>query len=314
MKEESWNTRKTRCVERPASFSHGARKTQQQRDLSALSFRGSSVSGCPGFQQSVERRSGFKPALYPSQWQSSPRYRRQSVNKIKKAIAALTALLLLIAIIFGLLVAFSQGEADIKIEYLDVRDIEQPFVFSYNRDMQLPELPTGCEATAASTLMRMNGINVSKTELADALPKSDTDFVYSFLGDPYSYSGWACSAPCITKTVNGFLEFGEEYAAVELTGDALSELQTPCIVWVTIDLVEPMQPVRTVDGYGLYRNSHCMVLRSVGENEVKVYDPLSGITEYNRERFEHVYDGMGKQAVYITDIKEASQIIQERSI
>lgn len=196
----------------------------------------------------------------------------------------------------------------------EVSDKPYEWVLNYNEDMQLPELPTGCEATAGATMMRMNGINVTKQEVADAMPKSDEDFVESFLGDPYSYDGWACSAPCLTNTLNGFLDVEEKFAAVELTGTPLQELPTPCCVWVTIDIETPDAPVREQDGYGLFRDSHCVVLRGIHGDKVSVIDPLGGDPDYDLNQFESVYDAMGRQAVYLTNIDEAVHIISERGV
>lgn len=199
-------------------------------------------------------------------------------------------------------------------ETLSVNDTPYVWVFNYGEDMQLPELPTGCEATAAATLLRMNGVPVTKTEMADALPKSDADFVNAFLGDPYSETGWTCSAPCITETINGFLESEEDLAAVELTGTALADLPTPCTVWVSIDLADVSEPVRTQDGYGLFRNPHCVTITAVGEAEVSCIDPLRGDTTYERSQFEKVFNAMGMQSVYVTDVLTALQLMDERGV
>lgn len=160
----------------------------------------------------------------------------------------------------------------------------------------------------------MNGILVTKEDVADAMPKSDEDFVYSFIGDPYSYSGWACSAPCLTNTLNGFLDVEEQFAAVELTGTPLQELPTPCCVWVTIDIETPQPAVREQDGYGLFRNSHCVVLRGIHDDKASVIDPLGGDPDYDLEQFESVYNAMGRQAVYVADIDTAVRIISDRGV
>lgn len=224
-----------------------------------------------------------------------------------------TAAILLVALFLLTSCTAKQGVNDYSGEVLDVSDRPYEWVLNYNEDMQLPELPTGCEATAGATMMRMNSIVVTKEEVADAMPKSEEDFVNCFLGDPYSYRGWACSAPCLTKTLNGFLDV-ERFAAVELTGTPLQELPTPCCVWVTIDIVTPDAPVREKDGYGLFRQSHCVVLRGIHGDKVSVIDPLCGDPDYDLGQFESVYDAMGRQAVYVTDIDTAERIISERGV
>lgn len=225
------------------------------------------------------------------------------------------AILLLITLTLTSCASSSQGVNDYSGKFSEeVSDTPYEWVLNYNEDMQLPELPTGCEATAGATMMRMNGILVSKEDVADAMPKSDEDFVNCFIGDPYSYSGWACSAPCLTNTLNGFLDIEEKFAAVELTGTPLQELPTPCCVWVTANIEIPDAPVREKNGYGLFRNSHCVVLRGIHDDKVSVVDPLGGGPDYDLNQFESVYDAMGRQAVYVTDIDTAVHMISERGV
>ena len=194
----------------------------------------------------------------------------------------------------------SQG--DTAAETLAVFDKPYEWVFSYNEDMQLPELPTGCEATAAATLARMNGFYVTKTQVADAMPKSDSDFVNAFLGDPYSEHGWATCAPCVTNTLNGFFEIEERLAAINLTGTDLFDLPVPCAVWATIDMTLPGAPARTSDDYNLFRNTHCVVVTHVGEVAVDIIDPLRGDCQQATDQFIEIYDAMGKQAIYVDDL------------
>ncbi|MDR1449660.1 MAG: C39 family peptidase, partial [Propionibacteriaceae bacterium] len=53
---------------------------------------------------------------------------------------------------------------------------------------QLPELPTGCEATAIAMLLQYAGLDWSKLDVADALPVSG-DPNRGFYGDPHSWNG-----------------------------------------------------------------------------------------------------------------------------
>lgn len=221
---------------------------------------------------------------------------------------------LVAAFLLGVLAAFvsifllcvsapvENAQTDREIESFEVYDTPYEWVFNYNEDMQLPELPTGCEATAAATLARMDGFYVTKTQVADAMPKSDSDFVNSFLGDPYSEHGWATSAPCVTDTLNGFFEMEERRAAINLTGTDFFDLPLPCAVWATIDMTLPDAPVRTSEDYGLYRNTHCVVVTRVGDVAVDIIDPLRGDCQQPTDQFIEIYNAMGKQAVYVDDL------------
>lgn len=191
-------------------------------------------------------------------------------------------------------------ETAIPVVYDAPAPSEEPegFVFSHNADMQYPELPTGCEATALSTLLRMNGIEASKTEVADRMPKGE-DFVNEFWGDPYTEQGWACMAPCVVATAKGFCPV--EKTPVDLTGTMLVYLPAPCVVWVTMDLEDPIYSEYESDGYTLLWNPHCVVLLAAGEATVEVIDPLKGVQEYPFSTFNRAYMANGCQAVYIAD-------------
>lgn len=225
-------------------------------------------------------------------------------SRLKIAASFLTGLLAGAMTVFvACIVAHTPtAQCDDVTETFEVYDTPYEWVFNYNEDMQLPELPTGCEATAASTLARLNGYYVTKTQVADALPKSDSDFVNSFIGDPYSEHGWATCAPCITNTLNGFFEIEEKYAATNLTGTDFFDLPLPCAVWATIDMTLPGAPARTSGDYKLFWNTHCVVVTRVGEVAVDIIDPLRGECQQPTDQFIEIYNAMGKQAVYVDDL------------
>lgn len=187
-------------------------------------------------------------------------------------------------------------------------DVETPilydkptkYVFDEKQDLQMPELPTGCEATALGTLLRMNGVDVTKFDVADAMPKSDgSDFVYSFWGNPYSVTdGWACMAPCSVITANKFLKNSNK-VAVEYTGTNLTDLKFPSAVWVTMYLNDPLPSNYESNGYRLFKNPHCVVVTRIELDSVYVIDPLVGEVAYPLERFNSVYKELGCQAVCI---------------
>lgn len=189
-------------------------------------------------------------------------------------------------------------EHDVEVPTL--YDKPAKYVFDEKQDLQMPELPTGCEATALGTLLRMNGVDVTKFDVADAMPKSDgSDFVYSFWGNPYSATdGWACMAPCSVITANKFLKNSNK-VAVEYTGTNLTDLKFPSAVWVTMYLNDPLPSNYESNGYRLFRNPHCVVVARIELNSVYVIDPLVGEVAYPLERFNSVYKELGCQAVCI---------------
>lgn len=203
------------------------------------------------------------------------------------------------------MVSSTRGEVerhDADYLTMEVNDEPHVFIFNYQKDMQYPELPTGCEATAVSTLLRMYGYNVSKTEVADAMPKSDWDFVDCFWGDPYSEYGGMCMAPCAATTASLFLN--DRAKAVAVVGSSLEELQLegglPACVWVTINMDEP-KALRSSGQFTCYSSSHCVVLRKVENDTAYCYDPLSGVVDYPLELFKKRYEQLGSQAVFIRE-------------
>lgn len=195
--------------------------------------------------------------------------------------------------------------AEHDVETPTLYDKQVKYVFDEKQDLQMPELPTGCEATALGTLLRMNGVNVTKFDVADAMPKSDgSDFVYSFWGNPYSATdGWACMAPCSVITANKFLKNSNK-VAVEYTGTDLTDLKFPSAVWVTMYLNDPLPSNYESNGYRLFRNPHCVVVTRIELDSVYVIDPLVGEVAYPLERFNIVYKELGCQAVCIETEKK----------
>lgn len=201
-----------------------------------------------------------------------------------------------------------------QIVYLDVEEIQQ-----------LPELPTGCELTAACMIVNYAGHPVDKVELDRYLPKSrdsigdgDGTFVNSrdpdlvFVGDTRSESGSACNAGPIVTAVNSyFASIGSEDKAVDITGETPQQLYdrvksgTPVAVWVTTYMSDYGSGREW--GYTLsngkevtfYSNFHAMTLIGYSENNVILNDPLAETVVYPKSQFEEVYTARGCRAVII---------------
>ena len=194
---------------------------------------------------------------------------------------------------------------------IEVKDEKYKWSYDASQDMQLPELPSGCEATAASTLMRKNGIYVTKMQVADAMPRSSWDFVNCFIGDPYSKKGFTCWAPCVEQTIKSLLPRG--YVVGDSTGTQLANIHIPSYVYVTEDLDDPVfysEDSVLGKGYKLAHNPNAMVVigMDIMNDTVSVVDPLKeGIKKYSFSRMEKVYDLMGKQSVYIVSVLTAGE-------
>lgn len=180
--------------------------------------------------------------------------------------------------------------------------------------LQYPELPTGCESVALTDVLLFFGFDLATTDIADTwLPRSDTDFVTAFRGDPRSSDGHSCMAPCIVRTADAFLRAnGSHLAARDVTGRSFEDVLvavaggSPVIAWCTIDLAEPQAcyDEAWLDGvrYRLYANSHCVVVSGYDLDASVVYvsDPLAGQVSCDMETFASRYYALGAQAVVVS--------------
>lgn len=183
-------------------------------------------------------------------------------------------------------------------------DVSEPYLVT-DDDVRMPELPTGCEATSAATLLRMHGIDVSKTDVADAMSKGD-NFVYEFWGDPYSEDGLAILSPGLGDVMSAFLP--EYMRAVRRSGPEsapVSEEDLPCICYVTSGCEDPVPSGYSLEAdgveYPLLRNSCTVVVTAVDEGKVTVVDPETGLTEYPRDVFDRAWEANTRQVVSVAD-------------
>lgn len=174
---------------------------------------------------------------------------------------------------------------------------------------QNPQLPTGCESVALTEALKYYGFGLGKTTIADYyMPWSSTDFVYSFLGNPHSTSGFMICAPGITNAANSYLQGqGSSLRATNRTGSSFENLLTyvdrgvPVVVWSTMYMMNRGPAQLHSHGYTAYSNTHAVTIAGYDPfaKQVLVADPLSGLVWRDQARFKSLYNQMGRQAVTI---------------
>lgn len=190
---------------------------------------------------------------------------------------------------------------------------------------QLPELPTGCEITALTILLRHYGFDAEKTDLArNYLPKSwgnaryvdgvtykDSFFDY-FIGDPFS-NGYGCFSGAIETAAEEYIaSHGGGFTVRNISGcspDTLYEYVAdglPVLCWATDGMIAPEYYETWYDNdtgerLDWYLNEHCFVLAGydVNEGTVTLNDPMKGIITYSIDKFETRFEQMYSQAILI---------------
>lgn len=189
----------------------------------------------------------------------------------------------------------------------------------------MPELPTGCEITAAAMLVKYAGIAVDKTTLAvKYMPTlasaslhtgSDgrtygADMEHYFIGDPTTDQGYICGVPAImTALEKYFADVKSQLKPKNITGSTPAQLYgmidsgTPVMVWVTVGMAER----RTV--YGWYRddgvfmdwsnNDHGAVLIGYDADTVTIADPIAGIIKCAKPKFERIFAQRGNKCLIL---------------
>lgn len=177
---------------------------------------------------------------------------------------------------------------------------------------QNPQLPTGCESVALTMVLKHYGFKLSKTTIAASyLPKSGSNFVTAFAGNPFSSSGAGIYAPGLKNTANRFFKAKKsKRTAIDVSGMSLENLYpyiddgTPVIVWNSMYMWNPV----AVSSYytlgkhwSFFRYEHCVVLCGYDKKNQKVLinDPLSGLVWRKKSSFERIYNKLGKMAIVI---------------
>lgn len=185
------------------------------------------------------------------------------------------------------IVGVAYSESDVCGQsYINVDNIEQN-----------PELPTGCEAVAATIVLNYYGANLSKTEIVDNyLPYSDSPYS-GFVGSPYEqpngHGHWCTAGPIEIAMNNVISAHGLNLLAVNVSGASFDEL---------LRYIDNGQPVVFWGLENMQSGYHTLALIGYDTNKGVCYfaDPLkSGIQEYNIEMTRKAYNTRGKQAIVV---------------
>ena len=190
--------------------------------------------------------------------------------------------------------------------------------------LQTPELPTGCEITALTMLLRYYGLPAEKITMAEIyLPKTSfrlkkdkdgnsygPDIDRYFVGDPFAETGIVCGPGAIARAANRYLQdSGSPLRASGRSGVSCEELyrlvseDKPVVVWVTICMEDrwETQGWTTKNGNEVVwsQNDHAAVLMGFTETTVTVSDPISGRREHDKTQFERVFSSRGQSCVVL---------------
>lgn len=193
------------------------------------------------------------------------------------------------------------------------QEIPESVLLDVEEIYQLPELPTGCEITSLTMLLRYYGFEDAEKEImVDEYLVYANEYVTGFFGDPRSESGAGVYPPGLAATADNFLQAHESKLYVkDLTGSTRDILYAylahgdPIVIWNTMYFGDnlPSGIIETYNGqeYEWDYNEHCIVLTgyNLAEGTVTVNDPLEGIVEREADRFFELYEKMGSMAMVL---------------
>ena len=181
--------------------------------------------------------------------------------------------------------------------------------------LQNPELPNGCEITAATIVLNYLGFPVDKVTMASQyLPQQAeywaTDPDVAFMGNPAYLLAYYCNPGPVVQAVNAYLDDqGSAYRAVDISGTPAEELYdwvaegAPVVVWTTRGCTAPTYSTNFMmaDGSLPYSNSHSVVLTGYDSEGCYVADPMYEFSYASYEVFNWCYEARGSYAVVIVE-------------
>ncbi|MHC1682201.1 MAG: C39 family peptidase [Clostridiaceae bacterium] len=149
---------------------------------------------------------------------------------------------------------------------------------------QRPELPTGCEITAITMMLKYYGCNTDKIQLAREMPRHNSNPNLGYVGNPFTKNGWTINPPPLCILVKKYVG-----SSIDLSGSSLDKLETqiandkPVVVWVKMH------------GFTV----HAITLTGYDENNFYYNDPWTGEKGkmINKKSFESTWKSQNKRAI-----------------
>nr|WP_162156357.1 C39 family peptidase [[Eubacterium] cellulosolvens] len=198
------------------------------------------------------------------------------------------------------------GSTRYYLQNSDSASVEVPEI------LQLPELPTGCEAVSLTIVLRYLGFSPDKTTIAEKYLPYGSNMACSYVGSPFSEEGAGIYPPGIVIAANDYLEDQKSgLKAEDISGASMDELYgyidqgLPVMVWHSMYMtpVEIEGESSTFKGktYPWFITEHCVVLCGYDKNSgtVTVSDPLEGMMTRDAAAFEQIYQDIGQYAVVV---------------
>lgn len=185
---------------------------------------------------------------------------------------------------------------------------------------QYPELPTGCESTAAAMVLQFYGEDISPSKFASEWLECSEDFyTYNgiffgpdpneiFAGDPFSSASYGCFSKPIANAIN---RNSKKISAETIVGKTLNQLcesylknGKPLLIWATMAMREAYngKSWKTPNGsiFTWIAGEHCLVLVGYDSEFYYLNDPMSGsLVAYPKETVQKRFEELGSQAVLI---------------
>ncbi|MDO5707213.1 MAG: C39 family peptidase [Andreesenia angusta] len=187
---------------------------------------------------------------------------------------------------------------------------------------QFPEYHNGCEAVSIKMMLEKLGINKTKDEIADEIPKDETEAIYDEQGN---LAVWGDPDKGFVGNIEGggdggysiypkaVVEYLKKYfdKPIDLTGSSIEVLERyiragrPVVIWATVNFQDVYSHIswntpegKRIDGSF---NIHAMTLVGFDEENFYLNDPFTETKDMpvTKERFVEVWNQLGNKAVSI---------------